>query len=352
MARTILDRQLSRSRVQFAEATRADDAAIRRLLRETPMHGAISLTLEREPNYFADSNLPGELKQTIIAREQGKVVCVGSCVTRDLFVNGKPQRVGYLGGLRLAAARAGRFDILRRGYQLFSEFQKDNPSDFYFTSIASDNMRARALLERSVPGLPIYEFLTNYAMLIIPSKSGKVQPVSGSVHLCSNHERQFAPLWTDEQLSALQYLGLKSSDVVSVAGESAALWDQRCFKQTVIHSYSQWLRFARPIINALRLEHLPRAGETLSNAVVCGLNAANPNVAIALLSTLRALAAQRGINYISVGLSGSDPRLEMIRQRFHCRIYWSRLYLVHWRGLGGTADNLDFRLVSPELAFL
>lgn len=352
MAGTILDRQLSRSRVQFAVATHADDAAIRRLLRETPMHGAISLTLEREPNYFADADLPGEEKQTIIAVENAKVVCVGSCITRDLFVNGSLHRVGYLGGLRLAATHSGRFDILRRGYEFFSELQRENPSDFYFTSIASDNVRARAFLERSVPGLPKYEFLSDYATLIIPSKQRKSQPVSGSLHLGSNRESQFAPLWTDEQLSALRSLDLKSADIVSVDGEPAALWDQRSFKQTVIRGYSGWLRFARPIINALRLQRLPSAGETFSNAVICGLNAPDPNVAIALISALRALAAQRGIAYIALGLSGSDPRFELIRRRFRCRVYWSRIYLVHWPCIGGTSSKLDSRLVSPELAFL
>lgn len=352
MAGTILDRQLSRSRVQFAEATHADDAAIRHLLRETPMDGAVSLTLQREPDYFADANIPGEANQTIIAREHGEVVCVGSCVTRDLSVNGIPHRVGYLSGLRLAAAQAGRFDILRRGYQVFCELQRDHPADFYFTSILRDNMRARAFLERSIPGLPKYGFLTDYATLIIPSKLGKVPAAWGTLHRCCNDLHQFASVWTNEQLSALEYLGLKAANVVSVDGASAALWDQRCFKQAVIRRYPWWLRLARPIINALRLEQLPRAGETLSNALVCGLTAADPNVAIAILSALRFLAAQLGIHYISLGLSGRDPRFEMIRRAFPCRIYWSRIYLVHWPGVGGTPADLDSRLVSPELAFL
>lgn len=184
---------MSRSRVQFAEATPADDSAIRRLLRETAMRGGISLSLEREPNYFVDANVPRELKQTIIAREREKIVCVGSCVTRYLFVNGKPHRVGYLGGLRLAAAHAGRFDIVRRGYQFFVELQSNNPADFYFTSIASDNVRARAFLERSAPGLPNYEFLADYATLIIPSRRGTVHAPSDSLHLKSDDARQIQP---------------------------------------------------------------------------------------------------------------------------------------------------------------
>ena len=70
MAGTTLDRQLTTvhtGRLPFALATPADDADIRRLLRENPMPGQITLTLEREPDYFADADLPGTEKQTIIA---------------------------------------------------------------------------------------------------------------------------------------------------------------------------------------------------------------------------------------------------------------------------------------------
>src|SRR5215469_6102172 len=100
MARDITDCKLTArsGRVEFAVANEGDDAEIRRLLRENPMAGEISLSLEREPHYFADANVLGETKQTIIARESGRVVCVGSCTIRQRFINGAPCRVGYLGG--------------------------------------------------------------------------------------------------------------------------------------------------------------------------------------------------------------------------------------------------------------
>src|SRR5437016_827244 len=154
MARAVLERELNATNgrcAQFAVATEADDAEIRRLLRENPMPGRISLSLEREPCYFAGARLPGEAKQTIIAREEGRIVCVGNCVIRERFVNGEPRRVGYLGGLRLDAQYAGRFDIVRRGYEFFHQLQAGAPADFYFTSIAADNERARTFLERGLP---------------------------------------------------------------------------------------------------------------------------------------------------------------------------------------------------------
>jgi len=71
--------------------------------------------------------------------------------------------------LRLDAAYAGRFDILRRGYQFFRELQADAPADFYFTSIAADNERARRLLERGLPSMPRYEFIGEFVTVLLRS---------------------------------------------------------------------------------------------------------------------------------------------------------------------------------------
>src|ERR1041385_1087841 len=170
MAGHLLERELTTAparRVRFSVATRADDADIRRLLRDNPMPGQISLSLEREPDYFADAALPEEERQTIVARMGGGIVCLGSCALRQRFVNGRPRRVGYLGGLRLDASVAGRFDILRRGYQFFRELQTDAPAAFYFTSIAADNHRAQKFLERGLAGMPAYEFIGEFVALLL-----------------------------------------------------------------------------------------------------------------------------------------------------------------------------------------
>src|SRR5438046_2897702 len=131
MARAVLERELTCSRearIQFAVVDRGDDPEIRRLLRENPIPGQISISLEREPDYFTDADLPGDMKQTIIARENGRVACLGHCTIRQRFINGTPHRVGYLGGLRLDSGQAGRFDILRRGYEFFRVLQTDAPA--------------------------------------------------------------------------------------------------------------------------------------------------------------------------------------------------------------------------------
>lgn len=377
MAGTTLNRQLTTAGtacVPFALATPADDADVRRLLRENPMPGQITLTLEREPDYFADAGLPGTEKQTIVANEGGRVVCVGNCSIRERFVNGQPRRVGYLGGLRLDSRATGRFDILRRGYEFFRELQADRPADFYFTSIAADNFPARKFLERGLPGMPAYEFIGEFVTVLLPIESrasDHTEPEAdaldfGELFEClDKHGRdyQFAPRWSGVELSALQSLNLKADDFQAMRNSRrinacAALWDQRAFKQTVIRGYSPWLALARPAVNfaarILGTTRLPAVGSTLAHAFVSHLavEPENSDALIALVAKLRMLAAGQRIEFLTLGFAANDPRLTLLRRKFKCREYRSRIYIVRWPGLGGSVSELDGRCLGPEVALL
>jgi hypothetical protein len=377
MAGTTLEGKLmiARStRVQFTLATRADDAEIRRLLRENPTTGQIALTFEREPNYFVDSDWPGSEKQTIIARENGRVVCVGNCSLRQRFVNGTACRVGYLGGLRLDYQAAGRFDILRRGYDFFRALQSNHPADYYFTSIAADNQPARKFLERGLPGMPTYEFAGEFVTALLPVERQrrihtalKVETagLEEALSFLGRQSRQYqlAECWTAQELTVLSRLGLgvEHFQCVRVDGQVAAaatLWDQRAFKQTVIRGYARSLAFARPFLNQagrlLSTPRLPPLGSTMAHAFVSHMatNLEKPEAFTALLAHLLESLAGRGIELLTVGFAATDPRLELLRGKWRGREYLSRIYLVRWPDCGGSVRELDGRCLGPEVATL
>ena len=131
MAGPTADRELNRS-VRFAVASEADEAGIRRLLRENPMRGAVSVSFEREPDYFHGADLAGGVDQTIVAYEDNHIVCMGRCTQRECWVDGRTTRVGYLAELRLDSAARRRFAIVRDGYNFFRELQSDA---LHFTKI-------------------------------------------------------------------------------------------------------------------------------------------------------------------------------------------------------------------------
>jgi hypothetical protein len=330
MAGAVLERKLKATAgIRFHVATQADDWEIRRLLRSNPMRGAISLSLEREPNYFHE--IPGEVRMTVIARDGSRLACVGSCAFRSRFVNGQPRRVGYLGALRLDAPYAGRFDILRRGYKFFCELQSEQPADFYFTSIATVNVPARKFLERGFPGMPFYELIGEFVTLLIPTGHSKAIDANRPANPLSKPNPAY-------QFAACE------------AFAREAICDQRPFKQTVIRGYSPWLAVLRPLLNLFGAS-LPAVGETLSNAFVTSIPSVEHPVAD-WLPVLLQEAHARHIKYLTLGFAVNDSRLEIVRRNFRAHEYRSNLYVVRWPGVGGAARELDSRILGPEAALL
>jgi hypothetical protein len=349
--------------VQFSVATTADDDSLRRLARENPMRGQISLSLEREPSYFAAAAIEGSEHQTIVATENGRVICAGSVTMRLRYINGQPMRTGYLGGLRLDVSARNRSSVIRRGYDLFHRLHVEQGGPpLYLTSIVADNLPARRLLERGLPGMPTYRFLGEFVTLAIPRTRGLVAFSADPAGLIAldllfryQSQYQFAPAWTVEDLPEdFRIVHSPAGDPVACA----ALWDQRRIKQTIVHGYAPRLGALRPLINAaatlLGRPRLPAVGRAISHAFVSHIatDPDEPKSIETLIRHFQRAARSRGIDYLTLGFDARDPRLAHLRRAFRAREYVSRLYAVHWDDGAALACQLDERLLAPEVALL
>ena len=351
-----------RGSVEFSIAAPEDDAEIRRLLRENPMRGAISISLEREPNYFKGCSLGASRDITIVARKSGKLVCVGSCSIRRRFVNGNAMPVGYLGGLRLDRSVEGRFDILRQGYRFFEQIAMEEGAPIYFTSIAADNIRARQFLERKLPGMPQYEFVSDFVTFVIPTRQKRSQDQADiaeditEVQFNLNNARyHLATEWQEGEFSRLASDGM--GPVIGVTGSYGTagcgiLWNQQSFKQAVVRGYSPLMRFARPFVNAmvrLGAPRLPVPGARLNLAYLSPICATDDTI-VKLFKRVLEVASQNGIELLAIGFDRRDPALTRVAKSFRSRQYHSRIYVVRWNS--SPAVRLDDRLLMPEVALL
>jgi hypothetical protein len=365
--------------IHFELATPAHDASLRRLLRENPMPGSISVSLEREPSFFAAAALEGPEHQTIVGVEGGRFVGAGSISARQRFINGQPMRVGYLGGLRLDKSFLGRFTWIRQGYQQFHKLHAAGGPPIYLTSIIADNFPARKFLEKGLRGMPTYRYLGDFVTLIIARRSHLFRPSLPARHrvttkgfrmtqgsnelrsdllrLLDRHNRayQFAPAWSASEIHADNFSVVFSSDGSPIA--CAALWDQRAIKQSVVRGYSSHLQWSRHLLNVaatvMGKPRLPRVGTPISYAFVSQLaHPDQPDFAECLIALLQETACARGIDYLTFGLDSRDPRLAHLRKAFHPREYVSRIYAVHWEDGATFAESLDNRLLGPEVAIL
>lgn len=367
----------------FEVAQHADDDALRALLRHNPLPGWVSLSYEREPNYFLATTLEGDVQQTMITRETttGRIVGVFSRSEFDAFINGREQRVGYLGQLRVDSAYQGHVRRLRQGYEACRTLLHQNGrAPFYLTSIVTANERARRLLLAGLPGLPTYRELAPFSTLVLPTrqfvaragKSGMsvrratVADLPQIAALLQRCYRRFqcAPIWTEEALrSPERCRGLTIEDffVAESAGTlvgCAALWDQQSFKQHVVRGYSARVRRWRRLLNVFAplvgLPCLPAIDTTLHLVYLSHLAVANdePEVMKALIKTVGANAHRRNYGLITLGLAEGHPLLPLVKRRFRHFEYHSLLCLVYWEDGAQAATSLNARPVHVELAML
>jgi hypothetical protein len=95
---------------------------------------------------------------------------MGRLSVYDLVRNGRAQRIGYLGALRITSGTRESARMLRDGYERLRELgignrESGGAADGFFTSIATDNTRARRVLENGARfGRPSWESVDTNAI--------------------------------------------------------------------------------------------------------------------------------------------------------------------------------------------
>jgi hypothetical protein len=371
---------------RFDLASPEDDVEIRCLLRETPFEGDISVSLEREPDSALAASIEGRTHQTIIARHRpsGRLAAVGSRSVRDLFVNGRPQPVGYLGMLRVARAFAGRRSLMSGGFALCRTLHAAGDASFYLASIVDDNRAARRLLTASrLEGLPTFRPYAKLITLMLtvsashlpsgsrPPRAVRVEPGTPShmaaIAACldrNGRRYQFAQCWSGADLiSSDRTRGLAPSDFLVATRENEVIgclarWDQRVYKQAVVRAYSPRLARWRPLNNLtaalLGTPRLPPLGKPLAFAYLShiAVDGDDAQVLCALIAAACRATVGHHLDYVAMGLAASNPMLNAVTSRFRHRSYSSTLYLVHWEDGLKAAASVDGRTPHVEVATL
>ena len=366
----------------FGVAGPADDASLRRLLRENPMGGRISVSLECEPSFLDAMSIEGGFHQTIVARETdaARIVAMGSRSVREAFVNGLPTRIGYLGHLRIDPSHRHRVRLLRGGFASARPRVSGQDSTIDLTCIMADNRPAIRLLTAGLSGLPCYLEQERIFTLAMPTsrtvrtrRNQRVHVESGSatrldeIVACldrNNRRFQFAPRWTSDDLTSPERCrGLQLGDfhVALSNGRMVgclARWNQRAFKQVVIRGYSPALRRARPLFNSiaplLGKPRLPRVGESINSVFLSHLavDGDDPTIAMLLLKTAHRCARTAGHDLVILSLAGRHPLFNVIRRGVSHRSWESILYVVRWHDRPDAPFDLDGRVAHVEAAIL
>jgi hypothetical protein len=361
--------------IDYRLATPADDADLRRLLREQAMPGWVSLTMTREPDYFAAAARPPGQEWSVIARDDATAghTAVGMyhCRAHAVHWNGAPRTLGYLGGLRVTPAYRHRLRVLRDGYASITRLHAPPAGGFWFTSIAADNHAARRLLEAGLRGMPRYTPLDAYATLAISRRNarrhGLWQALPANADppraentaqwqaLCDFYNQhaarcQLAPVLTPEwaRASGARFHGLRQGGALQAC---MALWDQRAYQQVRALAYRQPLHALRPLYNLYarcrRRVGLPAPGAALAQTFLAFF-AASPRLDISARALVEDALAHCATPVLTLGLHAAHPWLEPLRQALRATAYQSWIYSVSF----DDPPAADGRPAQPEAALL
>ena len=360
-----------------------DDPALRALMAATPMPGRVTVAFEREPSFYEGCRTMGPFYQVVVAHHESddELVAVACRAVRSHYVNGEPQELGYVGGLRVSEDQRGRW-LLQRGLSFWRQLHTDRRTQVYWGVISDENRIARGvLIERRRGRFPPAREVARLTTLGVIVRKGRPSiDFDGHVERGSAEslpevvaflqsqgaKRQFFPVYTaadfgeDGTTPGFDMRDLRiarrGGEIVGVMG----LWDQGGFKQSIVRGYDRSLRLLKPFFNlgarVLGMQPLNEVGEPIHSAYASFVCIADddPHVFASLLREIYNLAAERKYAYLMLGLSDNDPLLPLSQKYAHIT-YHSRAYVAAWDDelkIGDFCHLLDGRPPYFEIATL
>lgn len=313
--------------------TREDEAQLRKLLRETVIEGAIPVTLEREPSFFA-ADVDVLRHDVALATEGEAAVSCGSRVLRRAVWGGELREVAYLCDLRVhprLQKRAGR--LLREGFRHLLLLASGHPAVVTWTAVFGGNRKALHTLTGSRAGLPAYVDRGKLVCLMLWAGRWATWPAGRGCRMAASADwpamadffnrhsgrQPLAPVLRGDDFDKKRWLGLSPEDFVLLFEKNelagmAAVWDQRVFKQVRVARLPRWMAWLRqPMRLASRwlpCPRLPAPGTVMAvaSAAFLAVRDNDPTLCRRLLRAARSAAGRRGLDFLCVCLHEHDAK--------------------------------------------
>jgi hypothetical protein len=328
----------SRERIEIRVADQTDNEGLLALSRITPMEGAISLRIERDPDFFALLRLRGRSKVFVAVRGHEVIGCV-SAASHTVYLSGVPETIAYIGDMKIHPSFSGSRVSIRLLAALRADLHQSG-IDVCFCVAADGNQRVMPLFEGRL-GLPRWVSLGRFlvdGLLPSPFHNGSkhydVEPAQStdvpavSLLLDRFHRsRQFAPQLEEDEVARTIFRSPEvpcSKTFVARTGQrvvaAITLCDIGPLKRNVFLNAPTVLKSVLGVLRLAALPfrgfHVPSRGEALRllsvRHFVCeeGHEASLP----VLLSLARTEAFRDRFSFLMLGLHERDPLRSLVRR--------------------------------------
>jgi hypothetical protein len=361
-------------------ANRSDEKILQRFCRDNPTEGSVRFCLLREPGFFDALEVEGSINDVGMIKDDNKLVGIGIRSEKDVYINGKKEKLGYYSGIRILKGYRGS-RVFFRIARMAREKHKQSECKIYLGNIFSDNVKALDILISPHRTNPSVRFIGKYHTFIFRPERQKPNTAGNDTKLRiwranqddiedliaflnkQGESRQYFPVYTVDHLEKEKGL-LKdlSIDRILIARHNnsivgtMALWDQNNFRYWMIKGYSGMLSFIRLPVNLIatmqKKPGFPPRGTILNYKIIslCCIDPDYPNAFVPLLNqTLLDLGNERSV-YAVIGFHESDPLLNLFKLPAVRLV--SRLYKIYWPENALFAEQIDNRPPYFELGSL
>jgi hypothetical protein len=327
---------LLRDRIELREASEADNMGLLALTRLTPMAGAISLRIDREPDFFALLRLRGKGKVFVAARGREILGCV-SVALRTAYISGVPETIAYIGDMKVHPSFSGSRIALRLSGALHADMRLAG-IDIGFCVAADGNHRVLPLFEGRL-GMPRWIPLGRFHVNgLLPSlfrnhspryamNAARAADLPAIAELLDrfHRSRQFAPQLGDDEIARTlspsgdsypkTFVALQQQRIVA----TLTLCDTDQIKRNVLLNAPAALKGALAVLRVAAAPfpgfHVPRIGQALRVLSVRYAACEDGQLAAlaALLALARAEAFRSRFTFLMVGLHDRDPLRSLVR---------------------------------------
>lgn len=317
-------------------ATDADNAALLDLFGEVPMRGELVLATKRSPDFFALYRMQKVDPVVYVGDTDTGIMGMCTALIRDGWLDGRVQKVGYLGDLRV------RFDRSRAFARFFGDYfealcERTGCSQYYTSLLASNRAAINALTKKRAKRgkQPHYELLRPFTTVSVqltwkPKRTTNVTVTSATTNelpaitalLHDDHrQRPFGYRFDDGELEhRLSHWPGFSLDDVLVAKDSAgavtgvaSVWNPTPVKRFEVREYNGSMRWVKRGYNTaatvLRWPKLPEPGHEFRYAYLCNVSVKGGDVTVfrALLEEAYRRLHGTGLHFFSFDVGADDP---------------------------------------------
>jgi len=345
-------------RYAFTRAEPGDSNELLEILEDGNYEGNISLQYTRRPDAYISLKGEGVDVEIVVCRDlkQGEIIGFGACAINLCYINGIPQKVGYLFGLRMRNEYRKRALVVHKTYAYLREVLAEKQVAYYLTSILAENKYAQDLLGKERKFMPKYQPCIDYEVFSLKTarytkksrfgfrRAEKADiPQIISFLTVQGQSRNFFPVVSEQDLLSESPWNASYEDMCILTIEQrivacGALWDRQKAKQYIVKNYGGIYKYVQPLswlLNFLGYPALPPRGSELNFFTLSfwGVEDDNPEFFTEFIDRM---ASNTDYSFFNVGLPENCSFGKILRKKQHL-LYKSKIYLVSWEAEAYTA---------------